>query len=97
MSDAQTRSSPLIVGLYNVQSRDNDWLAAATGRFGWALDRWMLFAKGGAAWRRRGETAYNTTFNRAGSVIAVEQNSHNIFGLCRWRRDRMGAGRRRVI
>ncbi len=27
-----------------------DFLASATGRVGWTWDRWMLFAKGGAAW-----------------------------------------------
>jgi len=27
-----------------------DFLASATGRIGWAWDRWLLYAKGGAAW-----------------------------------------------
>ena len=27
-----------------------DWLTSATGRLGWAWDRWMLYAKGGPAW-----------------------------------------------
>jgi outer membrane immunogenic protein len=27
-----------------------DWLASVTGRLGYAWDRWMLYAKGGAAW-----------------------------------------------
>jgi outer membrane immunogenic protein len=27
-----------------------DWLASATARLGYAWDRWMLYAKGGAAW-----------------------------------------------
>jgi outer membrane immunogenic protein len=27
-----------------------DWLASVTGRLGWAWDRWLIYAKGGAAW-----------------------------------------------
>jgi outer membrane immunogenic protein len=29
-----------------------DWLASITGRVGWTWDRWMIYAKGGAAWVR---------------------------------------------
>ena len=31
-------------------SAKTDFLASATGRIGWAWDRWLLYAKGGAAW-----------------------------------------------
>jgi outer membrane immunogenic protein len=27
-----------------------EWLASATGRLGWAWDRWLIYTKGGAAW-----------------------------------------------
>jgi outer membrane immunogenic protein len=27
-----------------------EWLASVTGRIGWTWDRWLIYAKGGAAW-----------------------------------------------
>jgi outer membrane immunogenic protein len=29
---------------------ETDWIATATGRLGYTWDRWMIYAKGGAAW-----------------------------------------------
>lgn len=36
-----------------------DWTATATGRVGYAFDRWLVYAKGGAAWAR---DRYSTNF-----------------------------------
>jgi len=37
-------------GLSGTAHAETNWLASATGRLGWAWDRWMIYGKGGAAW-----------------------------------------------
>lgn len=39
-----------ILGVTGTAHARTDWLASVTGRLGWTWDRWMLYAKGGAAW-----------------------------------------------
>ncbi len=46
------------------------WLASATGRIGYAWDRWLLYAKGGAAWARNRYDVQNSAFWGAGNTIA---------------------------
>jgi outer membrane immunogenic protein len=47
-----------------LESRDTDWIDTVTGRLGVAWDRWMLYAKGGGAWRGvNKDNASNSTFN----------------------------------
>ena len=48
-----------------------DWIATATGRIGYSFDRWLVYAKGGAAWagdkyEMPGTFAF-TPFNYTGS------------------------------
>ena len=39
-----------ILGITGTASAKTDWIASATGRLGWAWDRWLIYGKGGAAW-----------------------------------------------
>jgi outer membrane immunogenic protein len=43
----QPPSTTITTGTFSVRT---DFLASATGRIGWVWDRWLLYAKGGAAW-----------------------------------------------
>jgi outer membrane immunogenic protein len=38
-----------IVGITGTASAKTNWIASATGRLGWAWDRWLIYGKGGAA------------------------------------------------
>lgn len=71
MTGTHTEFSPLIAGHYTVSTRETDWIATVTGRLGVAWDRWMLYGKGGGAWRRVNDTASNMTFTGAGALLAV--------------------------
>ena len=42
-------SPPAFIGTETFDAK-TDWLASVTGRLGYAWDRWLLYAKGGAAW-----------------------------------------------
>jgi outer membrane immunogenic protein len=44
-----------------------DWIATVTGRLGFALNNWLLFAKGGAAWA--GWNGNTTQYNAAGTTV----------------------------
>jgi len=39
-----------IIGITGTASAKTNWIASATGRLGWAWDRWLIYGKGGAAW-----------------------------------------------
>ena len=65
-----TDLSPLKPGDYTVGNRETEWVSTVTGRAGLAFDRWMVFGKGGAAWRRLNDSADDTTFNPAGGLIS---------------------------
>ncbi len=41
-----------VLGFTNTLGADVDWLAMLTGRLGYAADRWLIFASGGAVWAR---------------------------------------------
>jgi len=43
-----------------------DWIATATGRMGYAWDRWLVYAKGGAAWAH---DKYNATGQDTGTLF----------------------------
>lgn len=83
-------ASPLIAGHVTEENREINWVATVTGRVGLAWDRWLLYAKGGAAWRRVNESATNTTFNTAGAVLSSNsvnpetQNGYVIGGGLEW-------------
>lgn len=49
-SDIRGNDSVSVLGTPETIHSSTDWLTSATGRLGWAWDRWMLYAKGGAAW-----------------------------------------------
>ena len=39
-----------VLGITETAHARTDWIASVTGRFGWAWERWLIYAKGGAAW-----------------------------------------------
>ncbi len=44
---------PNVVTIAGTAHAKTDWLASVTGRLGWApAERWLIYAKGGAAWAR---------------------------------------------
>jgi outer membrane immunogenic protein len=60
----------LAAGHRTAESRDTDWIDTVTGRLGVAWDRWMIYGKGGGAWRGiNKDGASNTTFNGVGVVV----------------------------
>jgi outer membrane immunogenic protein len=63
----------LATGNYAVGYRELDWVDTVTGRLGVAWGRWLLYGKGGGAWRRINDSGSNTTFN--GVTGAVLSNS----------------------
>src|SRR6202035_501534 len=62
--------SPIVPGVSTLLHRDTQWVDTVTGRLGFAWDRWLLFGKGGAAWRGVNEKGTNTTFSATGVEIA---------------------------
>jgi len=42
---------PFTATRYSTTHAETDWLATLTGRFGYAMDNWLWYVKGGAAWR----------------------------------------------
>ena len=75
ISGTHTINSPLIAGRFSVQNRETDWVSTVTGRVGWTWDRWMLYGKGGAAWRRINDTASTQTFSGAGALLSSQTNN----------------------
>lgn len=53
-----------------LEYRETDWIDTVTGRVGLAWDRWMIYGKGGAAWRRVNNSGLNTTFSGAGTAVS---------------------------
>jgi outer membrane immunogenic protein len=81
MSGSTTLLSVLKPGDTVVTNRDTDWLSTVTGRLGLAYDRWMIFGKGGAAWRGANTAATNTVFSPAGVEVTQEtQGASTEFG-----------------
>jgi outer membrane immunogenic protein len=39
-----------VFGITGTAHAQTDWIASVTGRIGWAVDRWFIYGKGGAAW-----------------------------------------------
>src|SRR5438876_9716291 len=39
-----------VFGITGTAHAQTDWITSVTGRLGWAADRWLIYAKGGAAW-----------------------------------------------
>lgn len=39
-----------VLGITGTAHAQTDWITSVTGRIGWAADRWLIYAKGGAAW-----------------------------------------------
>jgi outer membrane immunogenic protein len=48
--DIQGSNTFTNLGATQTINSKTDWLTSATGRIGYGWDRWMLYAKGGAAW-----------------------------------------------
>jgi len=48
-TDFRGTSDPFFEGKYTFSSQ-TDWIASGTGRVGYAWDKWLFYAKGGAAW-----------------------------------------------
>ena len=62
---------PAFVGIRTTTTNnDIDWLATVTGRIGYAMNTWLLYVKGGAAWAHF--ESDSTTINPAtGALIAT--------------------------
>jgi len=52
-----------VLGITGTARARTDWIAAATGRLGWSWDRWLLYAKGGAAWAGDKYSAFIPVFD----------------------------------
>src|SRR5215204_2735141 len=52
-----------VLGITGTARAQTDWLAAATGRIGWNWERWLIYAKGGAAWAGDKYSAFIPVFN----------------------------------
>jgi len=61
--DAPDLQSTVDNVVYHVKT---DWIATATGRVGYAWDRWLVYAKGGAAWAH---DKYNATGQDTGALF----------------------------
>jgi outer membrane immunogenic protein len=55
-----------------------DWVATLTGRIGWAIDRLLVFGKGGWAWA--GFTGDSSTVGVAGNIESTTASSENRSG-----------------
>src|SRR5438270_13316176 len=49
-ADIKGDATATVLGITGTAHARTDWIASVTGRLGWTWDRWMLYAKGGAAW-----------------------------------------------
>jgi outer membrane immunogenic protein len=52
-----------VLGITGTAHAKTDWIASATGRIGWSWDRWLIYAKGGAAWAGDKYSAFIPVFN----------------------------------
>jgi outer membrane immunogenic protein len=51
------------------------WLATARGRLGYAWDKWMLYATGGAAWAKIDSAEFNTNAPTTTATIQTDRRS----------------------
>ena len=49
-ADIKGDATATVLGITGTAHARTDWIASVTGRVGWAADRWLIYAKGGAAW-----------------------------------------------
>src|SRR5213075_335042 len=49
-ADIKGDATATVLGITGTAHARTDWIASVTGRLGYTWDRWMLYAKGGAAW-----------------------------------------------
>src|SRR5215475_6844266 len=49
-ADIKGDATATVLGITGTARARTDWIASVTGRIGWAADRWLVYAKGGAAW-----------------------------------------------
>jgi outer membrane immunogenic protein len=77
-SNIDTLVSPLIAGNYTIGNHSNTSIDTVTGRLGFAYDnRWLIYGKGGAAWRDINGTL-NNTFNAAGVLQDTQQGAKSV-------------------
>jgi outer membrane immunogenic protein len=69
LSGTQVTPSPLIGGTSESSTSAAHWYATATGRVGFALNDFLFYAKGGAAWMR---SDYTQAVTAAGGVITLQ-------------------------
>jgi len=60
-----------VLGITGTAHAQTDWLASATGRIGWSWDRWLIYAKGGAAWG--GDKYSGVPMNPASPITGTQQ------------------------
>ena len=49
-ADIKGDTTQTVLGITGTASAKTNWIASATGRLGWASDRWLIYGKGGVAW-----------------------------------------------
>ena len=64
-------NSPIIPGVTRIATGDDHWFATATGRIGYAQDKWLVYAKGGVAWYNETDGATTTGVPGVGTVISA--------------------------
>ena len=69
-----TIPSPTIIANQTLATQETDWVGTVTGRLGVAWDRWLIYGKGGAAWRHR-ESDSIQTFDVSNNLLASSTTS----------------------
>ena len=66
--DMDGRSDPFFSGknVFRFSTQTN-WIASATARIGFSVDRWLIYAKGGAAWSDHDYRVLGSSTDRRGS------------------------------
>jgi outer membrane immunogenic protein len=49
-ADIDGNITQTVLGITGAAHARTGWIASVTGRFGWAWEHWLIYAKGGAAW-----------------------------------------------
>ena len=62
-------------GFTNISHEKIKWIATATGRFGYAVNNWMIFGKAG--WAGAGFNGISSTYNLVGTITNTDTNAQN--------------------
>lgn len=73
LTGSLTEPAARVAGAVTTSSSKINWVSTVTGRAGYAINNWLLFAKGGWAWAEFSETGRG--INAAGVVDATTSSS----------------------